>query len=1354
MSRVQAAWVTGFALVSMSWADGLVWTATTCLLVMTSLALARHTPRRWVVGFLFLLTAPFWMARLWIPGPVLPPSNDQIRSLQASLETPDIFRVMAMDELLSSLQGHRSSSSWQNLEHRIQAMELPAHTSFTLYNLNLEPRIWKGRYFSGARPLSSSHSRDFAFADGRVFLTQVHALPHPNAVQAYLVVEQLLVSQNQNEQQDSWLSLTQHWTQRHHVVQVEPDKGDFLQSLGDAVQIQHPVPFELRFLPLAQVPWWQSCLGLMWLLVLVPALRTAHDRLPRPWRLPWLGLMSIFWMTLPHHAFSALPAFNPSIFGSLDLGFGLSSPGSLILGATLLHLWLSALAPRLHAPFLRLIALFAISCLASRLPVFFQAHTSFSLTHPMEISHSAGHVGTMLGILMVFAVLFRFIIRLSSPLSMQSRAMGALSLFAALILLHLAHPIPVMGIIIIWFLSVIPTLHPLRHILCALLTALILLPPLFLQDQNREVDTLRFDLLDEITLLGERNHSRIANLLRKINDLPMSNEQPHSESMYWLAQQTGLLRDHVAFAIKLNDRFGNTLSMLENQMTMDSVPYLLGPENRIEIFQESTSRPEYMVFRKTLQLYGETYEFVAVLRNDYGNLSLIRDLNTPGRSPTDDREYFRYDVEVFDPQGTPLLPQAEPRPLSRDALKVLDKEPYHWEVINGRLTFFFRDRGVTYRITHKPTPLRMLAARTAFVVLFAWLNTMFGPLFVRWRKDTLTRWRRSFVMQFAGIIFLASIVPTGSLSYVLLSSIRRNQVKEENAAIQSRIATARHLVEFAMDENSAKEIPQPQPDIDPSVAESPPQAHRGAEAISLARLFRQLSGAMGEDLSLFLHGTLQHTNHPQMYRRGHLMRRLPYDQVRRLIAEHQAYATQRHVLGQDELLQAFTAIRPARSKPFILAISMVPGGQANRLRWREQVEFAIAVISLILFLMANAAGLIAQRFLKPVKAITRAATRMAASPQGDRFHEAIPIHRQDELQRMVSAFNTMQEKVQWGRRELRRQLALFDVTLQSMSGALIGVNTQGHILVHNQKASDLLCTGSRSMPEKLSDLTSAKIPLDRLLQPDSPDELSFSAGFHQEKRDYLVKLRSRNTDDPRDVAHILVFEDITDALAASRFSAWSDMARRVAHEIKNPLTPIQLEIEHLVHTYAHAPEEFPEELQDSAQQIKKQVDHLRQIATEFGDYARPMQLELKPCDLNEIIDSIVHPYAKTQSRVQWEMQLNPIPRLHLDRRMLTRALHNIIENAMHAIEDKGTVRVRSFQESETVKLWVEDDGVGIPESDRDRVFDAYFSSKDYGTGLGLAIARKTLEMHHATVRIDPETQQGTRFIITFPIQDA
>ena len=221
----------------------------------------------------------------------------------------------------------------------------------------------------------------------------------------------------------------------------------------------------------------------------------------------------------------------------------------------------------------------------------------------------------------------------------------------------------------------------------------------------------------------------------------------------------------------------------------------------------------------------------------------------------------------------------------------------------------------------------------------------------------------------------------------------------------------------------------------------------------------------------------------------------------------------------------------------------------------------------------------------------------------------------------------------------------------------------------------------------------------------------------------------------------------------NRLEAWADMARQVAHDIKNPLTPIQLSAEHLVRVHHDRGEPLSPVLQTCVTTILSQVRLLRQISSEFSSFATSPVARLAPAQINDVVTEVVEPYrAAAPPGVTIETVLAPaLPVVALDRTLLARALVNVIENALHAMPSGGRLTLTTGAEDHALRVAVADSGVGMDDDARARLFEPYFSTRAAGTGLGLTIAKRNVELNNGTIEVESAPGAGTTVWLRFPI---
>jgi two-component system, NtrC family, nitrogen regulation sensor histidine kinase NtrY len=235
---------------------------------------------------------------------------------------------------------------------------------------------------------------------------------------------------------------------------------------------------------------------------------------------------------------------------------------------------------------------------------------------------------------------------------------------------------------------------------------------------------------------------------------------------------------------------------------------------------------------------------------------------------------------------------------------------------------------------------------------------------------------------------------------------------------------------------------------------------------------------------------------------------------------------------------------------------------------------------------------------------------------------------------------------------------------------------------------------------------------------------------------------------------VVVLDDLTDLLKAQRLAAWREVAQRIAHEIKNPLTPIQLSAQRLRRRLARGRAEDQELVTECTETIIQEVDGLRRLVDEFSRFARMPVLVPRPTDVRPLVESVAALYREAHPALTLVTRHgDDLPLVEVDPDHIKRAVLNLVDNAVEAVRGAGTVTVDTthLHEVGLVRVVVSDDGPGIPSEDRDKLFLPYFSTKVTGMGLGLPIVHEIVTEHGGTVRIEDNVPVGTRFVLEIPV---
>jgi two-component system nitrogen regulation sensor histidine kinase NtrY len=418
-------------------------------------------------------------------------------------------------------------------------------------------------------------------------------------------------------------------------------------------------------------------------------------------------------------------------------------------------------------------------------------------------------------------------------------------------------------------------------------------------------------------------------------------------------------------------------------------------------------------------------------------------------------------------------------------------------------------------------------------------------------------------------------------------------------------------------------------------------------------------------------------------------------------------------------------------------------------RGRLLFDFGLLYLAfaVILILTATWLGLwFAERLASPVGRMAAAAQKVGAGDLDARIEN---IKGDDEIAMLAHYFNQMTHQLKGQRDTLiqsaeqaDRRRRLFDSVLASVTSGVIGLDQSGHIIFFNKSAQRVLDLAEVS---KLSLLANSVPEFSEIVD----DFCSGVSDVAQREirlvrrgklENLLVRIALRTNELSEEEGYVIAFEDVTDLVSAQRMAAWGDVARRIAHEIKNPLTPIRLSAERIKRKFSPKVGEESDQLENMTDVIVRQTDELRRIVDEFSQFARMPEPDRRPTDFGELLKGAILLQESGQPNVSFTLNL-PNGKLWIDAdsSMIGRAITNLLKNSGESIEEalkkspkrKGEIRVVASQTDRSVLLTVVDNGTGLPE-DRSRLLEPYVTNRQSGTGLGLSIVVKTIEEHGGT----------------------
>jgi two-component system nitrogen regulation sensor histidine kinase NtrY len=427
---------------------------------------------------------------------------------------------------------------------------------------------------------------------------------------------------------------------------------------------------------------------------------------------------------------------------------------------------------------------------------------------------------------------------------------------------------------------------------------------------------------------------------------------------------------------------------------------------------------------------------------------------------------------------------------------------------------------------------------------------------------------------------------------------------------------------------------------------------------------------------------------------------------------------------------------------------------------------ALVLIGLAVVLLASWFGMyIARGITGPIKLLAEGTETVA---MGD-LSVTIPAVGDDEIGQLVASFNQMTTDLRTSRAEIERRRRYTETLLRNVSAGVVGLDADHRVTAINPCAEQMLGLKAAEvlgLPyDRCFDAGLARVLEEHFLGGALRGEMRFPLKLDNESEVMVTATPlgvETDGEEERHLGAVLFFEDVSQLAKVERMEAWREVARRIAHEIKNPLTPIQLSAERLRRQLATRPGADAGLLDECTHTIIGEVEALKRLVNEFSAFARMPQLNPVPADLNPLVGETVNNLREAYPAVRFSLQLEPgLPLIALDREALKRALVNMLDNAVAAASniapngEKPRVEVRTRLESASgiVALEVADNGPGIDPRLRPRIFEPYFSTKKGGTGLGLAIVASIVTDHRGFVRVYERRPHGSRFVLEFPVKD-
>jgi two-component system, NtrC family, nitrogen regulation sensor histidine kinase NtrY len=499
--------------------------------------------------------------------------------------------------------------------------------------------------------------------------------------------------------------------------------------------------------------------------------------------------------------------------------------------------------------------------------------------------------------------------------------------------------------------------------------------------------------------------------------------------------------------------------------------------------------------------------------------------------------------------------------------------------------------------------------------------------------------------------------------------------------------------------------------------------------------------------------------------------------------------------GGGELLSATAVVRRAdgTATGVVVAGEQLTGDIATRARrmtraYQQYTQLQVLkqpltgvylsfflMVTLMILVSATWMGLyLAKRITRPVQALAAAAREIGAG----HFEHRVVSETADEFGALVDAFNSMADELSTSRRRLERSAVDLEkkhaeveerrrytaTILERVATGVVTLDGTGRISTLNPAAGRLL-----GLPHDTVGQTAAVVfarpdlePLSGLVMGTDTragDTAAQEIALVRDGREchLAVAATALTADSGRAEGRVLVLDDITPLIRAQKVAAWREVARRLAHEIKNPLTPIQLCAQRLQRQFAGSPEPVRQLVDECTLTIVGEVESLKALVDEFSQFARMPSPRRVPTNLHELLQGTLTLYDGLfkDVRIQTLFAVS-MPPVRIDPDQFRRVVINLIDNAVEALNQHGQVVLETVHDagSPTVRLIIADNGPGIPVHERDKLFMPYYSTKKRGSGLGLAIVRRIVAEHGGTIEVGDNSPQGTRFTIELPVEGA
>ncbi len=440
--------------------------------------------------------------------------------------------------------------------------------------------------------------------------------------------------------------------------------------------------------------------------------------------------------------------------------------------------------------------------------------------------------------------------------------------------------------------------------------------------------------------------------------------------------------------------------------------------------------------------------------------------------------------------------------------------------------------------------------------------------------------------------------------------------------------------------------------------------------------------------------------------------------------------------------------------------------QLKKLKNPMKVTYLLIFLFITLFIIFGAMWLavhIGKEITVPIELLAEATEKIS---KGD-FNVKINYKTSGEFGLLIESFNKMVSEIREKRAQIERQKNEILKQKEFQETVLENIRAGVSILNKELKVYEVNSTGRQLLGinedakikgKKLHEIITKKEfivicdDLERIVKLSPKEyEIQKTLDVNGERKEFLIRIsKVTSPDNSENDEFVVVFHDITQAINAKRLSDWKNIAEKVAHELKNPLTPIKISAQRILRNINKEPEKLKKITEESALNILSEIDGIMNLLSNFLSFARLPEPKLKREDINFIVQDVVSFFREIEEGIEFELELSPYTgELMLDKEQIKRVFTNLINNSIEAMGKRGKISIKSYSKNGNVFIEFMDTGPGIPEEIIDKIFLPYFSTKEKGSGLGLAIVKQIIKEHKGEIVLDKNYKNGTKFIMRF-----